>query len=432
MAQRKQLHILLADSRANAYLAWILIACLALAGIESSLDGEFLWTAFVTAIGVVALLPAIVHRQLTVMLPWELLLFAVAPIVGQSLTIALIERVAIYIVIAAFGLILTVELDAFTSVEMTHWFAVPFVLIATLAIAGIWAVSQWLADIALGTQFIRNSNTVMWGFVFAAVAGGSSGILFELYFRQFAPSQVRVPQKKVVGEDETEETTDRSQEESSKPHNRFSLSERRQQQLIRLIQALLIVIGLLGIYSGSVSILVNSIVALGILQLPRILEHDYGLPIDTGLTLWITVPIFLHAVGTLGPYQSIGWWDQMTHALSASLVAAIGYTTVRAIDIHADDVYLPSKFMGVFLFLFIIAFGVLWEILEFGLDGLAGFTGTESVLSQYGLENIMLDLLFDTVGGLFVAVVGAVYLGKMSTAVAGRLGKHEEEQRDLR
>ncbi|MCO8244572.1 hypothetical protein NKF25_10915 [Haladaptatus sp. AB643] len=191
--------------------------------------------------------------------------------------------------------------------------------------------------------------------------------------------------------------------------------------LVRSLQVVLVGVLAYGLYRANVGIVVNTAVALALMELPAVLERDYHLPVDTGLTLWIVVPVFLHAVGTVGLYESVGLWDQLTHTLSSSLVAAAGYTTVRALDVHADSIYLPRKFMLLFILLFTLAFGVLWELLEFGLGGLATMTGTGSVLSQYSLENTMLDLVFDTVGGVIVAVWGATHLSNVSDAVAARL-----------
>nr|WP_223301900.1 hypothetical protein [Haladaptatus sp. R4] len=191
--------------------------------------------------------------------------------------------------------------------------------------------------------------------------------------------------------------------------------------LVRSLQVVLVGVLAYGLYRANVGIVVNTAVALALMELPAVLERDYHLPVDTGLTLWIVVPVFLHAVGTVGLYESVGLWDQLTHTLSSSLVAAAGYTTVRALDVHADSIYLPRKFMLLFILLFTLAFGVLWELLEFGLGGLATMTGTGSVLSQYSLENTMLDLMFDTVGGVIVAVWGATHLSNVSDAVAARL-----------
>ncbi|MFC7078993.1 hypothetical protein [Halorussus caseinilyticus] len=186
------------------------------------------------------------------------------------------------------------------------------------------------------------------------------------------------------------------------------------------------VVFLAGLYQRRVGVLVNVGVALAVMELPGLLERDYGLPIDTRLTLWIVIPVFLHALGSFGLYGAIGLWDNLTHALSSSLVAAAGYATVRAFDVHDPDVYLPRKFVAAFILVFTLAFGVLWELLEFGLDGLASWTGTASVLAQHSLANTMTDLVFDLFGALLVAVWGGAYLAGVSRSLADKLAAGRE------
>ncbi len=178
----------------------------------------------------------------------------------------------------------------------------------------------------------------------------------------------------------------------------------------------------IGLDRGNVGIVVNSGIALAVTFLPAMLERDYDIPMDAGLTLWITTAVFLHALGTIGPYRdpTLWWWDHVTHALSSSLVAAIGYATTRALDEHTDDVHFPPRFMFVFILLFVIAFGVVWEVIEFGVGGFATLLGSDKILTQFGLEDTMKDLLFDTVGGLLVAAWGTAYLSD----VVGALTDH--------
>ncbi len=184
-----------------------------------------------------------------------------------------------------------------------------------------------------------------------------------------------------------------------------------------------------GLERGSPSIIVNAGVGLAVTQLPPLLERDYELPMDPALTLWITSAVFLHALGTVGIpgtdlqgfYGSIGWWDHMTHALSSSVVAAAGYATVRGVDAHSDDIHLPSKFIFVFLLLFVVAFGVFWEVIEFSLRWVSPFIGGSTILAQHGLGDTMLDLVFDVVGGVLVAIWGTAYLTDVSDAMRERL-----------
>ncbi|WP_435128808.1 hypothetical protein [Halobaculum sp. D14] len=211
----------------------------------------------------------------------------------------------------------------------------------------------------------------------------------------------------------------------------LGISEKRQEQLSRVLQLSLVGLLFIGVDRGNMGIAVNATVALAVTYLPALLEREYDVPMDAGLTLWITVAVFLHALGTVGIpgsrysfYANVWWWDHMTHALSSSVVAAAGYTVARAVDEHSDAVYLPSRFMFVFILLFVLAFGVFWEVIEFAVSGLASVLGSGSVLTQYGLSDTMLDLVFDAIGGVVVAVWGTAHL----TDVAGALTEKLDER----
>ena len=209
----------------------------------------------------------------------------------------------------------------------------------------------------------------------------------------------------------------------------IGLSELRQRQLSRVMQLALVGFVFVGIYEGTLGIVVNASIGLAVTYLPAILERDYHLPMDPALTLWITAAVFLHSLGATGLpgaptnlYRSVPWWDHLTHTLSSSIVAAVGYATARAIELHSDGVSLPDRFMFVFILLFVLAFGVFWEVIEYGVSVLAALSGTRSVLVQYGLEDTMLDLLFDTLGGVVVAVWGTAHLTDLVGTLSERLG----------
>ncbi|MEF8842381.1 MAG: hypothetical protein V5A62_12275 [Haloarculaceae archaeon] len=209
---------------------------------------------------------------------------------------------------------------------------------------------------------------------------------------------------------------------------RLGIDERRQKQLTRLMEFLLVGMFFVGLERGHTGILVNTAVALGVTQLVPVLRRDFGIPMDPALTLWITAAVFLHALGTVGIpgtgigsfYRQVWWWDHMTHALSASVVAAAGYATARAVDLHSKDVSLPPRFMFAFILLLTVAFGVFWEVIEFAIAEAAAVVGGAPVLTQYGLRDTLLDLVFNTVGAVVVATWGTAYLSDVVGAIADR------------
>ncbi|MFB6303973.1 MAG: hypothetical protein ABEH47_02305 [Haloferacaceae archaeon] len=207
----------------------------------------------------------------------------------------------------------------------------------------------------------------------------------------------------------------------------FGISPATQRRLTWLMEVMLVGLLFVGLERGSPGIVVNAAVALAVTQLPPLLERDYEVHIDPGIVLWLTTAVFLHALGTVGLpgaeesfYRSVWWWDHLTHALSSSVVAGVGYAVVRAIDVHSDAVVLPRRFLVVFLLVFVVAFGVFWEVIEFVLGELAAALGTGKVLTQYGLDDTMLDLAFDLVGAVVVAVWGTAHLSGLVETVARR------------
>jgi uncharacterized membrane protein YjdF len=161
-----------------------------------------------------------------------------------------------------------------------------------------------------------------------------------------------------------------------------------------------------GLVSANVSIALNATLGLATTMLPGLLERDYEITIGPWLTFLLTLAILLHTIGMVGPYETVWWWDEVTHTFSASIVAVVGYATTKAIDEHVEDIYLPPDFMYLFILLFTLAIGVFWELLEFLARVFAEWAGQEAVLVQYGVQDTARDLIFDTVGAVIAALFG--------------------------
>jgi asparagine N-glycosylation enzyme membrane subunit Stt3 len=173
----------------------------------------------------------------------------------------------------------------------------------------------------------------------------------------------------------------------------------------------------------------NAIAGLTITFIPYFITRKLDIPHYTGLTLWITLAIFLHSIGNFALYDNIAGWDNVTHALSASVVAAAGYTIIRAIDIYIDEIYIPPKVLFIFILLFVLASGVLWEIFEFLIDELTTMFGYEASMTQYGINDTMTDLLFDLLGAVLAATWATAYLSDISYRLADRFEKMSAKKR---
>jgi hypothetical protein len=172
------------DGWTNAVVAWVLVAVLGGVLVESVLDVDLLWITFVVATAAIVLVPPVAYREWRVMLPWELLAFALMPILVRAFVGGELGVFAYYLSVAALALLVTVELHTFTPLEMTHWFAVLFVTMTTMASVAAWTVVRWWSDIVLGTAFLTDNEALMTEWVYVALAGLAAGVIFDAYFRR--------------------------------------------------------------------------------------------------------------------------------------------------------------------------------------------------------------------------------------------------------
>lgn len=206
------------------------------------------------------------------------------------------------------------------------------------------------------------------------------------------------------------------------------LPDRYGRATTRLLQIAIGVVLLFGVWVGNPSIVVNGLLSLVVTFLPALLERDHRISASPWLVAFITAAVFLHALGMVGLYDGLWWFDHLTHTLSASIVAGVGYATVRAIDEYSDAVSLSPRFTFVLVLTVTLALGVLWEVLEFALRVLARSLGMAPVLVQYGLSDTLADLVFDLLGALVVALFGAGVYGEVAETFTERLEAYREKR----
>jgi lipid-A-disaccharide synthase-like uncharacterized protein len=190
------------DARTNAVLAWLLVGFVAVVALGNLVAGTLLWAGFAAAVVVLAVLPPLQFRTPRAMLPWEVLGLAVLPLLGRTFaTVPVTSDLFSYLSVAAIALIVAVELHVFTPVKMSQGFAVSFVVIATMAAAGIWAVARFALDTTFGTGFLMDpllteseiEHDLMLEFVYSTAAGVLGGVVFEWYFRRIRRRDSVVP-----------------------------------------------------------------------------------------------------------------------------------------------------------------------------------------------------------------------------------------------
>ncbi|SEW29403.1 hypothetical protein [Halobacterium jilantaiense] len=197
---------LVRNERANAALSWLVAAVVA-AVAAASATSDLAWAAFAVGVLVVVAVPPVAFRRPAAMLPWEVVAGVAAPCVWRAVaTTPLTADVAAYVSVAALALVVAVELDVFTPVAMTNWFAGVFVVVTTMATAGVWAIVQSASDLLFGTRFVLPAappltdaqeaaavDALMLDFAAATAVGVLAGGVFVYYVRRYADPHGRLP-----------------------------------------------------------------------------------------------------------------------------------------------------------------------------------------------------------------------------------------------
>jgi len=162
------------------------------------------------------------------------------------------------------------------------------------------------------------------------------------------------------------------------------------------------------VYRRNVAAIVNAAVGVTLTVYATALavspELVLGRELDVGMTvpLWLALASTLHSIGMLGWYESLEWWDHVTHTVSAALVAAVLYAALLVTDPQVPVVAGLPYSTGILTLSSTLVIGVAWELAELVGRTFADSLDVEPVLIHYGRRDTALDLVFDAVGALLV------------------------------
>lgn len=144
-----------------------------------------------------------------------------------------------------------------------------------------------------------------------------------------------------------------------------------------------------------------------LMLVPSILKQRYRfyLPfaLDLGIVSFIFGTFFLGHTHNF--YNWFEYWDIIIHFQSGILLGITGFVLVYILNEHKRfNLDLSPGFIFLFATTFSIAFGAIWEIVEFMGDH--WFRGSW----QASLDDTMWDLVADSIGALIVSVSGYIWI----------------------
>ena len=184
--------------------------------------------------------------------------------------------------------------------------------------------------------------------------------------------------------------------------------------IANFVRAILILAVFIGIYSGRRLVLIIAGLALIFTFVPGFVEYYFEIKVPAKFEVMILLFIYglLLLADVKGVFAEYFWFGTILNFASAIALGFVGFTVLYVL--HKEEKINASPIViAIFAFSFAVAVGVLWQIFEFLLDSFFGFR-----IQTTGFNEIMGDLVANSIGSLVVSLAGYYYIknGKIRVA----------------
>jgi hypothetical protein len=167
-----------------------------------------------------------------------------------------------------------------------------------------------------------------------------------------------------------------------------------------VIRTGIVVIFVEGIRKRNPGAVVNAVVAFGGAYLPAILQRRCTVELRPWQRIYVETAMLTHAVGMLGPYDDIRWWDHLTHIHSSTLLGGLIHVLSRRLGVDPRLRVITG----------VATMGIIWELMEYIIHASSRRVGLEPILVSYSKVDTLLDLVFNLIGAALVLVFGDTLL----------------------
>jgi len=142
--------------------------------------------------------------------------------------------------------------------------------------------------------------------------------------------------------------------------------------------------------------------AIIICSVPILLKRVWNFKLPVIIDFLIVFALFLHVGlgGVFDVYYAFPDFDIITHFVSAVLIAFLALIALYLLHEHWEGLFMHTYAIAFAVVVITMASGVVWELGEWTSDALFGLG------AQWSLDDTMTDLLVNTIGGIFMALVG--------------------------
>lgn len=170
---------------------------------------------------------------------------------------------------------------------------------------------------------------------------------------------------------------------------------------IPLALSAILVVLIIAIIRQQTAAAVNAVAAFAAALTPWLIELTTPLNLPPVMTLWLGIAGLLHAIGMLGPYSTIAWWDYLTHTISGGFVATVAYSALIVVTEPNAGWLVTGGTIGA-----TVAVGIVWELLELVARSIGDRYNIPPVLVVYSWRDTTIDLIVDGLAAVIVVAVG--------------------------
>lgn len=181
--------------------------------------------------------------------------------------------------------------------------------------------------------------------------------------------------------------------------------------LAYIMQFLIFALIFISFFKDKYAVAFGAIIALIITFIPAIIEKKWNISLPWTLNLLLALSLYLHIGGMAFEfYNTVYFYDKFQHFFGSVTIALLGFSSVVVVN-NYSKLKLGKEHIIFFIIIFTMAIGAFWEIFEF-IQDLIFHTNT-----QHGLNDTMIDMIFNFFGGLLIAIITKVNYETMSNHV---------------
>jgi hypothetical protein len=181
------------------------------------------------------------------------------------------------------------------------------------------------------------------------------------------------------------------------------------------MQGLILLEGIYGLSIRDPSIIFTAFIGFFLTCIPYLIQRRIQVTLPWEVNFLIAFAVFLHVAGYSQHLYSLlyPYYDKFAHFISSITVAVLAFVSILLIN-RFSCTKLARWQIFFYIVIFTMAIGAFWEIYEYLLDTFFGSHLTK--LLQHGLDDTMIDLIIDLLGGIVVGLFGAWYIQKKTLA----------------